>query len=174
MGNHSGLFLVNTFILNNVPPYLAPNNALSAYNEISPRSLPLFPRIREITDAFGARLRVSIERHPGGALVILEHPDQLGPPRVMFDCYGAELLTGFIMAARLALPHGLTDEVVAGAFPSRFSLARGSNVALCIAQRGRALPFAIMVTFWDRLYAELCMVVAHARELERGTVARIH
>jgi hypothetical protein len=134
----------------------------------------VLPRIREITDLTGNRLRISVERHPAGALIILERPDAPGVPRAMLDCHGAELLTGFIMAARLAYPHGLDDETVQGIFPARFSLAPGDGVALNIAQRGRPLPFAILASFWDRLYAELCIVVAHGRKLERGGLARIH
>ena len=34
-------------------------------------------------------------------------------------------------------------------------------------------PFDISVTFWDRLCGELCLAVAHARELDRvATEAR--
>jgi hypothetical protein len=134
----------------------------------------VLPRIREITDLTGARLSVSIERHPAGALIILESPDERGTPRAMLDCHGAELLTGFIMAARLAQPYGLSDETVEGTFPARFSLAPGDDVAIAIAQRGRPVPFAIMTSFWDRLYAELCIVVAHGRELDRSRFARVH
>jgi hypothetical protein len=135
----------------------------------------VLPRVREITDMTGARLSISVERHPAGALIILECPDVLGLPRAMLDCHGAELLTGYIMAARLAQPHGLDDETVQGSiFPARFSLAPGNPGALEIAQRDHAVPFAIAASFWDRLYAELCIVVAHGRKFDRGGRARVH
>ncbi|WP_204350272.1 hypothetical protein, partial [Klebsiella pneumoniae] len=76
----------------------------------------MFPRIREITDAFGGRLQVSVEEHPSGALVVLERPDMAGRPRVMLDGYGVDILSGYIMSARLAVPHDLPDEHIDGMF----------------------------------------------------------
>lgn len=133
----------------------------------------MFPRVREITDAFGGRLRISMESHPSGALVYFDRPDGVPYPRAILDGYGTEVLCGYIMAARLALPDGLPDEDVDGPFASRFSLARGERVALVMAQKGTRADFEIPAPFWDRLYAELCVVVAHSRELGRRSVERL-
>lgn len=133
----------------------------------------MFPRIREITDPFGLRLRVSVEPHPGGALVALERPDITQRPRILLDGYGAELLAGFIMAARLALPHALPEEQLDGPFAARFALRQAPEAGIAIGQPGAA-PFDIPAPFWDKLYAELCLVVAHARELGRRREAQVH
>jgi hypothetical protein len=133
----------------------------------------LFPRIREITDAFGSRLRVSVEEHPSGALVVLERPDAKGRPRILLDGYGVDVLSGYIMSARLSVPHPLPDEAVDGTFGTRFRLALEPAAALAISQSGEA-GLDIPAPFWDRLYAELCLVAAHARELGRRAEARVH
>lgn len=90
-----------------------------------------------------------------------------GRPRALLDGYGAEVLAGYVMAARLALPQGLADECMGGAFPSRLRMVHKPGVALVITQAGLERPFTISSTFWDRLYAESCIVLAHARELGR-------
>lgn len=133
----------------------------------------MFPRVREIVDALGARLRIIVEEHPSGALVTLQQPDRRRGDAIL-DHYAAEVLWGYIMSARLALPSGLPDEVVGGSFPARLSLRLEPSVALQIEQDGCALPFEIPATFWDRLYAEFCVVVAHSRELGRRVDARLH
>jgi len=130
----------------------------------------VFPRVREITDALGSRLQVSVDTHASGALVSLELPDQRGRPSVRLDGYGSEVLWGYIMSARLALPGGLPEERVGGAVPSRLSLVREPRVAIVMTQADLERPFEIPATFWDRLYAELCVVNAHARALGR----RVH
>lgn len=127
----------------------------------------MFPRIREITDPFGARLRISVEAHPGGALVMFDRPDRDHYPQAMLDGYGAEVLSGYIMAARLALPNPLPDETVDGAFASCFSLTQTDKVALVLTQKNPRAPFEIPAQFWDRLYAELSVIIAHSRELSR-------
>ena len=127
----------------------------------------VFPRIREIIDAFGGRLWVSLEAHPAGALVVLERPDQAGTPRAMLDGYGTEVLWGYIMSARLALPHGLPEERVDGSFPFTLYLAHEPKVSLVMAQQDGTRMLEIPAPFWDRLFAELCIVIAHARELGR-------
>ncbi len=132
----------------------------------------LFPRTRDLTDAMGSRLRVTVAPHGGSSRVKLEQPDARGRPQAVLDGYGAEVLAGYIMAARLSLPQGLADECVGGAIPSRFRLTRSPAVALTITQGQLERPFAIPATFWDRLYAELCIVNAHARAIERA--ARVH
>jgi hypothetical protein len=133
----------------------------------------LFPRIREITDAFGGRLQVSVEEHPSGALVVLERPDMTGRPRILLDGYGVDVLSGYIMSARLAVPHELPDEHIDGMFATRFRLGLDPCAVLALHQAsGPALD--IPAPFWDRLYAELCLVAAHARELGRRAEARVH
>lgn len=134
----------------------------------------MFPRIREITDAFGARLRVSLEAHPTGALVVFDRPDRAGYPRAMLDGYGAEVLCGYIIAARLALPNTLPDEIVDGPFAACFSLAFEDKVAVTMVGKRDGERFELPAPFWDRLYAELCIVIAHARELTRRSAGRVH
>jgi hypothetical protein len=134
----------------------------------------VFSRIREITDAFGARLRVSVESHPTGALVVFDRPDCAGYPRAMLDGYGVEVLCGYIIAARLALPHPLPDEIVDGPFASRFSLAFEDKVAVTMVGKCGGERFELPAPFWDRLYAELCVVIAHTRELTRRGAGRVH
>lgn len=133
----------------------------------------MFPRIREITDAFGGRLQVSVEEHPSGALIVLERPDMIGRPRILLDGYGVDVLSGYIMSARLAVPHPLPDEPIDGTFATRFRLELNPCAALALSQsNGPVLD--IPAPFWDRLYAELCLVAAHARELGRRAEARVH
>jgi len=133
----------------------------------------VFPRVREITDAMGARMRIRVERHPAGALVTLEHRNCRRSQEAILDHYGAEVLWGYIMSARLALPGGLPDETVEGSFKARLRLELEPSVTLTISQPDSAQPFEIPSTFWDRLYAEFCVVVAHSRELSRRAEAQL-
>jgi hypothetical protein len=133
----------------------------------------VFPRIREITDAFGGRLRVSVEEHPTGALVVLERPDVSERPRVLLDGYGVDVLSGYIMSARLAVPHALPEEHVDGTFGTRFELGLEPAASLRLRPSDGA-GIEIPAPFWDRLYAELCLVAAHARELGRRAEAKVH
>jgi hypothetical protein len=128
-------------------------------------------RIREITDPFGMRLRISVERHPRGALIALERHDLPDRPRVVLDGYGGELLSGFIMAARLALPHPLPDEHCGGSFPSCLSLTHDPKVSISIRQEEGGETIDIPAPFWDKLYAELCLVIPHAREFARSAAS---
>jgi len=134
----------------------------------------MFSRIREITDPYGMMLRVSVEPHPVGALVSLERSDQTDQPGVVLDCYGAEVLSGYIMAARLAVPNPLPEERCGGRFPSQLRLTQAPDTLIEIHQGEFGRHFEIPALFWDKLYAELCMVVAHARELGRAAVATVH
>lgn len=133
----------------------------------------MFPRIREITDAFGGRLRVSVEEHPSGALVVVERPDLPARSRVLLDGYGVDILSGYIMSARLSVPHPLPDEHVDGTFGTRFELGLEPSASLLLSQAGGA-RLEIPAPFWDRLYAELCLVAAHARELARRAETKVH
>ncbi|HEY0043615.1 MAG TPA: hypothetical protein VGB62_03605 [Allosphingosinicella sp.] len=134
-------------------------------------------RIREITDPFGMRLRVSIHPDPHGALIALERSDVAGAPRVMLDSYGGELLSGFIMAARLALPHPLPDEACSGRHGAELCLTHEPAVAIKVRQaHGEGAGIDIPAPFWDKLYAELCLVLPHARQYGRGagTAVLVH
>ncbi|MFM9977372.1 MAG: hypothetical protein ACKVOP_04915 [Sphingomonadaceae bacterium] len=133
----------------------------------------MFPRVREITDAFGGCLRISAEVHPSGALVHIERPDRERYAAAVLDGYGAEVLAGYIMAARLALPNPLPDEIVDGSFPLRFSLRQAEQVSLILTQGSADRDFQIPSPFWDRLYAELSLVNAHTRELGRRRTCRL-
>lgn len=133
----------------------------------------MFPRIRDIIDGVGARLRVSVDAYPAGALIVIEDPAGPDASRIMLDAYGTELLSGYIMSARLALPYGLPDEFTEGAFASRFRLVCEPLPEIVITQsEGRS--FTISAAFWDKLYAELCMVMAHTRRLSRKHSLRLH
>ena len=133
----------------------------------------MFPRIREITDSFGGCLRVSVEEHPAGALVVVERPDVPGRPRVMLDAYGADVLAGSVMSARLSVSQGLPDEYVDGAFGACFKLVTRPAAMMRIEQEDMGV-LEIPAPFWDRFYAEMCLVAAHARELVRRADARVH
>jgi hypothetical protein len=83
-----------------------------------------------------AALRVSVEEHPSGALVVLERPDMAGRPRILLDGYGVDVLSGYIMSARLAVPHDLPDEHVDGIFGTRFRLGLEPCATLALHQTG--------------------------------------
>lgn len=133
----------------------------------------MFPRIRDIIDGVGTRLRVSVDAFPAGALTVIEDPGAPATSRILLDAYGTELLGGYIMSARLALPLGLPDEFSEGAYAARFRLVCEPEPAIVITQaEGRS--FTITAPFWDKLYAELCMVTAHSRQLRPERSARLH
>jgi hypothetical protein len=132
-------------------------------------------RIREITDPFGMRLRISIHPDPGGALIALERSDVAGTPRVLLDGYAGELLSGFIMAARLALPHPLPEESSDGSFGAQLRLTHEPKVAIEVRQPQAKQAIDIPAPFWDKLYAELCLALPHARQYGRvGRAALVH
>lgn len=130
------------------------------------------PRIREIIDATGIRLRVTIEAGGRGPSIALARPD-LGA-EVRLDIHGADLLCGYLVAARLAGRQQLPDEVSCGPLAAIFSLTHDPVVRVEI--RRHLLDDAVLTipaTMWDRLYAELCIVAAHARALHSiGTASR--
>jgi hypothetical protein len=130
-------------------------------------------RIRELTDPFGLRLRLSVEPHPHGALIALERHDAAGRPRILLDSYGGELLSGFIMAARLALPHPLPAERCEGLFPAELSLTHEPKISIAIRQDETGAVLEIPAPFWDKLYAELCLVIPHAREFTRSAASKV-
>jgi len=134
----------------------------------------VFPRIREIIDESGHRLRVSVDLDKGGALVTLELPDWPDTPRVVLDPHGAELLGSYLMSARLALPHGLPDEDVERGLAHRLRLVVAPSPLIEVIQSMAASPFQIPARYWDKLYAELCLVVAHTRDLAWRAPLRVH
>jgi hypothetical protein len=124
----------------------------------------LFTRIRDLEDGRGARLRVSMSAHPSGAKITLERRDQPHRPSAQLGLHGVEILNGFLMSARLSAPYPMPDEEAECPFPARFRLECAAQARVVIEQEDR-FPLAIDAPLWDRLYAELCLVVAHGRAL---------
>lgn len=123
----------------------------------------MFSRIRDIEDRLGACLRVSMSAHPGGApTVTLERRDQPHRPSARLSLCGAEILSGFLMSARLSAPHPMPDEEAADPLAARFRLECAPDARVVIGQDDH-FPLAIEARLWDRLYAELCLVIAHGR-----------
>lgn len=116
---------------------------------------------------------MSVAPHPGGAVVGLERCDQSHRPAVLLGLYGAELLGAFLLAARLSLPEPMPDEASGGPFPARFHLVCGPRARIVIEQ-DEAFPLTIEAPLWDRLYAELCLALAHGRDLARRAGASVH
>ncbi|WP_230783497.1 hypothetical protein [Citromicrobium bathyomarinum] len=133
-----------------------------------------FPRIREIADPYGEVVRISVEPHPGGALILIDRPNAPQSGQVMLDAYGADILLGYIMSARLAVPGTMPEEEIGGAFPTRFQLEPEPEAAVIIDQLNADEPLRIVLALWDRVYAELCIVCAHARELGRRRQSYLH
>lgn len=70
------------------------------------------------------------------------------------------------MSARLADPAGLPEEGCSGECPVRFRLCFDSGERRVeVDQLGRRLILASGL--WDRLYAELQLVLAHGRHVDR-------
>lgn len=121
-----------------------------------------FSRTRDIEDSKGACLRVSMSAHADGATVTLERRDQPHRPSARLSLCGTEILSGFIMSARLSAPHAMPDEATDRPLPTRFRLDCSRELRVVIEQ-DEAFPVAIEARLWDRLYAELCLVIAHGR-----------
>lgn len=121
-----------------------------------------FSRTRDIEDSTGACLRVSMSAHADGAAVTLERRDQPHRPSARLSLCGTEILSGFIMSARLSAPHAMPDEATDCPFPTRFRLDCAREACVVIEQE-EGFPVAIEARLWDRLYAELCLVIAHGR-----------
>lgn len=134
----------------------------------------MFPRIREIVDETGERLRVSVAVDQAGALVALEHPVRPGGRQLVLDPTEAELLAGYLMSARLALPTGLPDEIMEQGLVRCFRLVLEPDPHVEVSHAAGQTPFRIPARYWDKLYAELCLVVAHTRHLDRHIALRIH
>jgi hypothetical protein len=127
----------------------------------------LFSRIRDIEDNSGTclriSLRISLSITPAASTVTLERRDLDHHPSVRLSLYGAEVLNGFIMAARLSVPKPLPDETTGSPYPAHFQLDCDQGTRVLIEQEDR-FPLSIDARLWDRLYAELCLVLAHGRE----------
>lgn len=117
---------------------------------------------------------MSVDVDEGGALVTLEFPDGIDDTRVVLDPFGAELLGGYLMSARLALPHGLPDEAIDRGLVRRLRLVIDPAPLVEILQGAAGIAFEIPARFWDKLYAELCLVVAHMRDRGRHVPIRVH
>lgn len=134
----------------------------------------MLSRTREITDSFGARLRLHVEANGAGTRITLDRPHRPTQGSVAMDGYGTEILCAFIMAARIAGTDGLADEIIAGELPARLRLVRDPEVALLVLPADDGPSLAIPAPFWDRLYVELGLVTAHVRELNRFQAPRLH
>lgn len=116
-------------------------------------------RIRDIVHISGRRLRVALEQLSGESMLLqLSEPESLGGP-VLLDLYGGDLLSGFLMSARLAARGHLGEERCGGPFACRLRLIGGNAIELS-QHRSRLLVPDIL---WDRLYAELMLALAHGR-----------
>lgn len=124
----------------------------------------MFLRTRDIADGSdGACLRVSLNAHPAGTVVMLERRDQEHRPFARLSLHGAEILNGFVMAARLSTPQPIPDETTGQPCPARFRLECTAEPRVLVEQEDR-FPLSIEARLWDRLYAELCLALAHGRE----------
>lgn len=117
---------------------------------------------------------MSVTVDGGGALIKLEHPVQRDGPWVVLDPAGAELLGSYLMSARLALPLGLPDENMQHGIVCRFRLVVAPAALVEVTLGSRGAPFCIPLRYWDKLYAELALVVAHTRNLGRHAPVRTH
>lgn len=117
---------------------------------------------------------MSVTVDGGGALIKLEHPIKSDGPWVVLDPAGAELLGSYLMSARLALPSGLPEENMQQGLVCRFRLIIAPAAFVEVTRGARGDPFRIPVRYWDKLYAELSLIVAHTRNLGSHAPVRIH
>ena len=125
-------------------------------------------RVRHIIHRDGRQLRLTLSRGEGGEgpLIRLGDPLRVCPAAILLDVNGAELLAAFLMSARLAAVGELAEESCNGDYPYRLRLSAQAGVARVeIDQLGQQLLIAR--SLWDRLYAELQLVLAHSRQLSR-------
>ena len=134
---------------------------------------PYFARVRELSDTRGARLRLGIEHGPYGTRIALEQCDA-SAACVVLDVHGAELLCGFVMAARLAGEDGLADEHAYGPNAATFCAVSDKDERIEIVQTDGAARVAIPASLWDRFFAELSIVAAHGRALSAPVRATLH
>jgi hypothetical protein len=125
---------------------------------------PAHRRARDIEDAFGAMLRLSVDPHPDGSVILLERVDH--DRNVMLDIFGAEMLAATILSARMATPAPIPAEQIDGRFPAQIALVQRAMPLIEIRapdSRGIEVP----VQLWDRLFIELTLACVHARETSR-------
>ncbi len=125
--------------------------------------MPHDQRIRLLSDARGRTLRISTDRYLDHAVIVLERPDDTGAEAVMLDTEGAELIAAYIMAARIASPGSLAPECWESAFPASVKLLDGAGDVITVGQPPGNDRLDIPAAFWDRLYAELCLVIPRTR-----------
>ena len=118
-------------------------------------------------------MRLGIEHGPYGMRIALEQRDETGAC-VVLDVHGAELLCGFVMAARLAGDDGLADEHAYGPNAATFCAVSGKDERIEIVQTDGAARVAIPASLWDRFFAELTIVTAHGRALSDPVRATVH
>lgn len=139
----------------------------------------MYSRLRELDDPFGTCLRIGVAVHPDGALLSLQRRDGEARAPVLLTLHGAELLLGFLHSARLVAPGAIPEESSNGAFPVRLRLIDDQEPVILLEQRGRVraphrATLILPSPLWDRLYAELLLATAHARELERREEPTLH
>jgi hypothetical protein len=124
-------------------------------------------RIRDIVHVSGRRLRIALDQSAGESMLLqLSEPESPSAP-VLLDLYGGELLSGFLMNARLAGRSQLGEERCGGVYACRLRLAGGS-IELSQHRSRLVVPDVL----WDRLYAELMLALAHGRH-RSGEPARV-
>ena len=125
--------------------------------------MPDLNRIRDLRDEAGHVLRVGTQGWHRSVVLVLEDEAADGGQSIVLDSYGAEMLAGYIMAARMTVPDPLPVERIAGSFPSLFSVHYGPDTQIVIEQRGDDRQLAISRPFWERLYAELWLAIPRMR-----------
>ncbi|GAA4032957.1 hypothetical protein GCM10022281_10890 [Sphingomonas rosea] len=123
-------------------------------------------RLRELSCGIRHRLRLALEATATGEppLVRLGLPAEVGGPSVLLDLYGAELLSGFLLSARVAGAGLVAPEEGLGDYPFSLRLTRAGEEGVIEIVQG-AEKLAVVQPLWDRLYAELLLVLAHGRHL---------
>jgi hypothetical protein len=129
-------------------------------------------RVRDIIHRDGPRLRLSLLPGEGseGPLIRLGNPGSVMSGSILLDFYGAELLAGFLMSARLSVIGELSDECCGGDYPLRMRLcATGGAVRIELDQLGERLSLERVL--WDRLYTELQLTLTHGRHSDGAALA---
>jgi hypothetical protein len=134
----------------------------------------LYQRTRDIEDSMGTCLRVIVTACQGDVVVSLQRMDIAEAPQIKLSPYGAEILTGFIMAARLSVPSSMPDEEAQGEHAARFHLSIAVQPTIFVEQDKAGNGVCITAPMWDKLYAELCLVTAHTRNLIRRCEPVLH
>ena len=75
--------------------------------------MPDLNRIRDLRDEAGHVLRVGTQGWHRSVVLVLEDEAADGGQSIVLDSYGAEMLAGYIMAARMTVPDPLPVERIA-------------------------------------------------------------